>query len=262
MITKQNRVEADLNTVNLLWTAGWDSTFRLLQLIIESDAIIQPIYLVDELRESAPREIDRMRRIRKQLEIDYPECRERILPTQYGTFRGTVIESHHAGAYEKLRERGRVGIQYPLLASYAEQNGLNGLELGIHRHEEGEYSIAAGLLPLCEVKETAGGKVYRLPEDVGMPEAMYSSFSFPLINLSKRDMEKKVMEWKHQSIMSLVWSCFTPVLGMPCGHCQPCKVAKKEGHGNRVGIIGPLIYSSQSTLNRIRTKALTVLRTR
>jgi len=39
--------------VNLLWTGGWDSTFRLLQLILDTRATIQPVYVIDTARRSS-----------------------------------------------------------------------------------------------------------------------------------------------------------------------------------------------------------------
>lgn len=52
--------------VNLLWTGGWDSTFRLLQLI-EENVQIQLFYFIDEKRKSTNIEIERMKKILKYI---------------------------------------------------------------------------------------------------------------------------------------------------------------------------------------------------
>ena len=40
--------------VQILWTGGWDSTFRLLQLLLELKLEVIPHYVIDDTRESAP----------------------------------------------------------------------------------------------------------------------------------------------------------------------------------------------------------------
>ncbi len=52
--------------VPLLWTGGWDSTFRLLHLVIVEGHAVQPYYMIDRLhyRPGVPEEQDAMRRIR------------------------------------------------------------------------------------------------------------------------------------------------------------------------------------------------------
>ena len=46
--------------INLLWTSGWDSTFRLLQLVVEQKVSVQPIYIIDTGRASTLTEIKSM----------------------------------------------------------------------------------------------------------------------------------------------------------------------------------------------------------
>jgi hypothetical protein len=70
--------------VQILWTGGWDSTFRLLQLLLELKLPVIPHYVIDDTRESAPIEIRTMERIRQALADKYPETRERLHPTRIG----------------------------------------------------------------------------------------------------------------------------------------------------------------------------------
>ena len=46
--------------VNLLWTGGWDSTFRLLSLVLIKRKPVQPFYVIDVGRVSTIREIKTM----------------------------------------------------------------------------------------------------------------------------------------------------------------------------------------------------------
>ena len=45
---------------NLFWTGGWDSTFRLLQLVVEQGRLVQPYYIIDPNRLSLRHEIKAM----------------------------------------------------------------------------------------------------------------------------------------------------------------------------------------------------------
>ena len=38
---------ATARAVKLLWTGGWDSTFRLLQLLLLYEKKVQPYYIID-----------------------------------------------------------------------------------------------------------------------------------------------------------------------------------------------------------------------
>lgn len=51
------------NIVTILWTGGWDSTFRLLCLAENEDISIQPVYVIDENRKSKEYELDAMNKI-------------------------------------------------------------------------------------------------------------------------------------------------------------------------------------------------------
>lgn len=55
------------NIVNLLWTGGWDSTFRLLELLEHTGQTIQPHYIVDPGRPSFKLEMKQMAEIRGKL---------------------------------------------------------------------------------------------------------------------------------------------------------------------------------------------------
>lgn len=47
-------------TVNILWTGGWDSTFRVVELSRMEGITIQPVYVIDPNRKSVPYELRAM----------------------------------------------------------------------------------------------------------------------------------------------------------------------------------------------------------
>ncbi len=222
----------------LLWTGGWDSTFRLLQLLYDTDVQIQPLYLVDEERNSTPREIDVMRRIRGMIEDEMSEEAERLLPTDYGSYRATRMEPHHQEKWEALKERGRVGLQYPILASYAEHNDIDRMELSI----EATTGSASILESVVKQRDTPAGPLHELPPSMDGEETLFRHFTFPLLDYTKRDMKEEAVRRGWMRIMKCTWFCYNPTVGMPCGVCQPCKIARAEGLGDRVGYLGPLLF--------------------
>jgi hypothetical protein len=72
---------ATAEPVNLLWTGGWDSTFRLLQLVLLYERKVQPYYIIDADRLSTLAEIRAMRGIKRLLIERYPRSAARLLPT-------------------------------------------------------------------------------------------------------------------------------------------------------------------------------------
>jgi len=239
-----------MKPVILLWTGGWDSTFRLLQLLRDTDARIQPLYLVDDVgRESTPKEIKAIREIRSELLAWLPEARDRLLPTDYGSFRATEVEPHYRRAWERLNEQGVVGRQYPVMASYAEQNGIERMESGILGTDE----FLSGLLRSSTVtSNTPGGHVRVLSPQADGPITLFERFAFPLLGNTKLEMKEEAerREWMH--IMGHTWFCDQPTFGLPCGDCFSCQSAQKEGVEDLVGRVGPVLNSVQSIWKYVR----------
>lgn len=243
-------------SISLLWTGGWDSTFRLLQLLCTTHAPIRPLYLVDDERASAPQELATMRRIRRALRDHVPNGADRLLPTAYGSFRGTTIAPTVRADWRALSRQGyRLGIQYPILATYAAEHDIEDLELSIEaRDASQEGSIASLLAPNVVRASSPGGPTWRLPDSVDGPLRMFRRFTFPLLHHTKREMEREADGFGLASVLYDTWFCLTPVFGRPCGRCHPCRVAVAEGFSRRVGRLGPTLRRLRSGLQDLRTQ--------
>ena len=79
------RATDDPTRVNLLWTGGWDSTFRLLQLLLSHRVPVVPYDLEDPTRASTRIELDTMARITAHLRDAYPHTRELLHPLRIAT---------------------------------------------------------------------------------------------------------------------------------------------------------------------------------
>lgn len=71
------------DSVHLLWTGGWESTFQLMQLLIVDRRRVTPVYLIDADRRSTGAELRAMKRIKERLFREYPHTRELLRPTRY-----------------------------------------------------------------------------------------------------------------------------------------------------------------------------------
>ena len=217
----------------LLWTAGWDSTYRLLELILVRERTVQPYYVGIE-RTSAAMELQAMNRIRARLFSAWPETRARLLDTIFIDKSDVPHDPSLWEALRSLREMSssrRLGGQYYDLAIAAESLDLKDLELGVHT-EEG--SLWFDQL-VANVDEGADG-AWRLASIPSLPQLeIFRRFAFPLLHLDKRQMEERARSAGFDDLLELTWFCHTPDRkGRPCGLCAPCRITMQQGLDRRI----------------------------
>jgi 7-cyano-7-deazaguanine synthase in queuosine biosynthesis len=226
------------NTHHLLWTGGWDSTFRMLQLIIINKNIVQPYYVVDPFRWSLVQEFKAMSRIKKLFRQRYPQVSNLLMPTIL--FDKTDIREDRQIADSFFGLRNKLGGQYEWLAMWAKQTGIKDLELAIEQTDS-----RAGCLPVVRsfLKKTENGHVVD-DEHAGTPEHdLFRYFLFAVTDVSKLDMLRIARENGFADILELSWFCHRPkVSSLPCGTCNPCKSTKHKGLGYRLGVYGNIAY--------------------
>jgi hypothetical protein len=222
------------NTTHLLWTGGWDSTFRLLQLLFDERTNVQPWYLVHEERPSVPWEYEAMGQIRKALENAMPGARKRLRPTRVVDV-GSLAPAPDLTA---MACRLRLGSQYEWLPRFAREYGLDGLEISV---EFRPGRVQAMLAPLLVESVGPGGLTLRVDPDHiadGDPDlALFSAFSFPLIRVTKQEMLREARARRWEPLLALTWFCHNPKKGRPCGSCTPCLIAVEEGFSHRIPLI-------------------------
>jgi hypothetical protein len=245
------------STVPLLWTGGWDSTFRLLQLCHDTRARIQPIYLQSEKRASTKREMRVMDTVRRGLLQRQPGLEERLLPVHYDDFDQVEIEPDIEQKWNEIEEtHGHLGIQYPVLASYAREHDLDKLELSVEARSEEESTIMSLLNPIVEMRDSPAGPVPGIPDAARGPVTMMDRFTFPLIEYTKLEMKKEAEGRGWMPMMKKTWFCHQPVFGYPCGFCTPCRIVQEEHMGHRVGYLGqmlsPLVHPRKGTTRLLK----------
>ena len=196
--------------VKLLWTGGWDSTFRLLELVLTQKRQVQPYYLISHGgRPTAKIELETMDRIRGLIYQRQPGSEALLLPTIYKEVSDIKPNEAITAEYKRLTAVKPLGSQYEFLARFAEEQGITELELSVEKYRN---------KPTYEFAKTN----------------MFKYFSFPLLQMTKLEMQEAAKKQGFLDIMDETFFCHTPINGQPCGNCNPCRIALEEGLGRRL----------------------------
>jgi len=227
------RVDDDTHSVKLLWTGGWDSTFRLLQLLLRDRVRVIPYYLEDHTRPSTDTELATMARIAARLHEEFPHTRELLQPIRRAAVADIVVDDDIAVALRAIRRRSFIGSQYAWLPAFCRQHALDGMELGVHVDDKVQALLRGYVV---ETAHPAGFNSVRVdPARAGSPEhTLFGAFGFPLFGVDKRDIERQSRAAGWDGIMEMTWFCHRPVRGKPCGLCAPCVYTIEEGLARRV----------------------------
>jgi hypothetical protein len=219
-------------SIRLLWTAGWDSTYRLLVALLVHRKAVHPYYLVDPGRPSTPNERRAMEQIAAALAKKHPQAAALLHPLVVCSVAELKPDEQITARFERLRAQSHLGGQYDWLARFAVQNGLVDLELSIHQDDR-----AAMFLQPHVVREDGGGDPYFRLRDDPPDEALriFQHFRFPIFDKTKRDMERDAKQHGFADLMELTWFCHVPTPdGKPCGRCNPCRYTIEEGLARRI----------------------------
>lgn len=216
---------------DILWTAGWDSTFRILDLLLIQHATVRPWYVVDPGRGGSGMEIKTMEAIRAELALQNPEAVQRLLPVEFRSRADIARDPELESTYLKLCAKGHLGGQYVWLASLARQENLANLELCVHIDDQ----------------------YVKFLDDPDF--SAFQIFSLPILQVSKLDMQDYAQKHGFSDLMELTWFCHEPKRGRPCGLCNPCRYTREEGMGRRVPkptLAARLQWSIRKKIQRLR----------
>lgn len=232
----------------VLWTGGFDSTFRVCQLLIDQQREVQPLYAThmgfqDELifttydrpnhiqKPAMPHEIQAIEQIRGTLERDFPEAFSRLRPIRFIPSRRTEDDWVDA---KKIKGPGiNDGRQYDLLRLVALQCDQP-IELCIEKSQDGHNKVGDSLMPWVEAIDG----VYRLRADLPNAQldpgstaglANFRGFRFPMLYTSRQDMMEIARQGGYQQILRNTWTCrdFRPNR-KPCGECFCCMGRRRD----------------------------------
>ncbi|MCG5516871.1 MULTISPECIES: hypothetical protein [unclassified Ectothiorhodospira] len=224
--------------INILWTGGWDSTFRVLYASIVEGRQVFPHYIIDFERRSSLRELQAISDIRKSLISLNEDAAKRIAELKITPITEIAKVADITKSYQRLRSRAHLGTQYDWLARYAKTNNIENLELSIHVDDKAYYFLNG------KVDQPADGQ-WKLKDSITGDEYIFSYFTFPLLETSKTDMREIAEKFGFIDLLERSWFCFNPTHGKPCGICNPCIYTAQEGMGYRLPKSAKLRYRTR-----------------
>ena len=230
----------------LYWTGGFDSTFRLCEMLINEKKIVQPIYVAFILdnnceteetcnklwvRRNRTQEKRAMLEIRKQLNARFPATRKRLLPTIY--IDKDIDDAEFNQAFESkfyannLWPGKRKKHQYLFLSKYAYYHKIYidiGV-LGIHNKTALAEFLKLHLKPIDQSKQINGKHVKITNYGVNIPGHYLEYLRFPIFGRTKEKLLLKARTSGYEDILKKTWSCWfpNPASGKPCGKCPMCR---------------------------------------
>lgn len=209
--------------IYLLWTGGFNSTFRLCNLLLILNKQVQPIYIKFEnsnARNINTQEILTMKQIRKYIFNKYPHLQNNLLPTYYITnvHKNNTIEKD---LETKIKNQGMsintINHQYNIIKNilqfdYGFQNNIKcqdeiEIECGIHP----DNIIYIRLLELMNI-------------DIYKPTHITLRFPFVINNITYNEMWNEARKYRFDDILQSTWSCIdnTVINDKRCGSCSKC----------------------------------------
>ena len=150
-------------------------------------------------------------------------------------------------AYKVLFDKYRLGSQYEWLASFAKQKDLS-LEICIEKTPGNKKRGCRKTIREEGALVERGEGVTRTyaidPEKASAEVAVvFENLRFPadLWNMEKTVELDCIHQMNMDDLIPLTWFCNRPVLGMPCGRCNPCIDATSEGMGYRIPFMGRVL---------------------
>ncbi len=243
-------MSGDKRTIQLLWTAGWDSTFRLLMALRVYRIAVQPYYLIHFTRRSTANELRAMQQISRGITARYPELAGLLHQPIISTVAEIGADPVITERFERLRTRSHLGEQYDWLARFASQRNLNALEIAVHQDDK----AAVFLQPYVVPDEIDGDRYFRLcdnPSDNDL--RLFQQFRFPIFSYTKLEMQRVAREHGFAELMEMTWFCYSPTRRMePCGRCNPCRYTAEEGLSRRIPRVTRLRVQCGRLLRRAR----------
>ena len=234
----------------ILWTGGWDSTFRLLQLLIIHNMKVQPWYIMDPDRFSLSYELRAMQYIRNTFSNTFPAFKDHLLPTQYIELNSIPLNEDILNSINRIREKNPLGQQYNWLSSFAFFYTLRDLEISLEKGGDGIFNFLRQKFTYINEDGVTFFKVD--PKYEGSDEYnVFQYFRFPLMEISKLDMKGISKEHGFYHILNTSWFCHHPRSnGTPCGVCIPCAGVVHAGMRHRLPASSQWRYVFRDYMNR------------
>lgn len=243
-----------MEIINILWTGGLDSTYRVSELCVKWSGIIQPYYIKAKERNSAEYELNAIHKITGILRESF--CTKAVLKDVIVIEESSILpDDNIKKARQVLSDKYALGSQYDFIARFLKQKRIEA-EVGVMFTDRGKVSKCIGNADNRLIKFRENGvSYYKTNPDVVSVEsqAIFGNMRFPssLMNKTKVEEREGLLALGLEEVYKSTWFCHTPVRGLPCGRCNPCKDAIAEGMPERVPLNGRLLGLIRAMHHRI-----------
>lgn len=209
--------------VKLLWTGGWDSTFRLCDLLVNKNACVEPYYLIDSNRKSLRNEIKAQETIKRLIFEKFPETSKLLLETKFFLVSEIPPNQRISDAFEELVNDSTLGTQYKWLALFCQQYKIYDLELGLEKEPTHPDDIY--LRKRMKSTENQIGEYFIIDNDnsEGFCQQIFGYYQFPIFDTAREEMAEIARNSGFWEVMLETWFCHCPLNDKACGLCNPCK---------------------------------------
>ncbi|MFT5681171.1 MAG: hypothetical protein ACI8RZ_002077 [Myxococcota bacterium] len=208
------------DTVVLFWTGGFDSTFRLMQLLSDGISVV-PVYLSVEIdaRKNQAEELAAMARLTDLLRRRFPDAllHDLLLVTDLPENPWVEEQARRIG-YSSSHSRP-MGHQYIGLCRFAESHHVP-VEIGVEIGGRAERLLRGkvrGQGGACRIDPAT------LASQLERALMIFHRMRFPLIHLDRPAMLAEAGSRGFIAVLSQTFSCWFPVDGVACGRCYMCK---------------------------------------
>ena len=242
------------HTINLLWTGGMDSTFRLIQLTAVYNKVVQPYYIIDPNRNSILFEIRAMESILNALFLKYPETKALIRPTIFKETHRISPNQEITSSYLRIKKIVDIGSQYDWLSRFCAEEGIHDMEICLEKstHDDENRIFNMLMKDMDKIETTYEGYFQIKASEKGKDTyTTFGNFRFPMFDLTKQYKYEYSRNKGFYEILDKTWFCLMPTKKMnPCGKCHPCRVVYKEKMYWRLPLTAKIRYHIWPTLRK------------
>lgn len=214
--------------INIFWTGGLDSTFRVLELSTMPDVEIQPYYLKLPIRKSTTLEISAIKNITSIIR-SLPNYNGHLLDVKpYELTDITYFNDIHKAREKQKKTEYSVGWQYCYCADLCRHFNIrcevcleNEPTCGGHKailHDsilnENEFDY------FIDKDKSPHNNIYTIFENIDFPKSVFHM---------NKNQEIEYINSIKPEILNHLQICHRPRNGKPCGICAPCKQYIKLG---------------------------------
>lgn len=218
-------------SVNIFWTGGLDSTYRICELS-KLNVDIFPYYFRFPFRHNIKEELGAIEVMTKKI-VQREDTVATLHPVQVIEMSEIDEEQEIREAYNWVKEHTivefglkRFPVQYLYLASFCKKRGIE-CEIGMEFEPHSRIVSAINKYGALEKKEVGEISYFQLDKTKSNPYLssllQYFHYPIPLFYMSKLDEVEGYKQLGMEDIIKDTWFCHNPIHGKPCGFCSPCR---------------------------------------